>query len=84
MKNQVDKAQRMKELLFREVDGMFYKAKEIVKEMAERGAAQEILTFVENSVKSRPEMEDVIRKRSKSGKAFADVLPDLRQIAKDC
>jgi len=83
IKDYMDKAQRMKKLLFKEVDGMFPNVRKIIEEMAERGSAEEIMSFVENSVRNRPEIDPIIRKRSKTGKSFADVLPELRKIFKD-
>lgn len=83
MSSQHDKARKMKELLFKEVDGMYDTAKTDIEKIADQGNAQEILRFVENSVRKRPEIDNIIGKRSTTGKAFADVLEDLRKIAED-
>jgi len=83
MRDYLHKAQRMKKLLFKEVDGMFPSVRKIIEEMTKRGSAEEIMAFVENSVRNRPEIDPIIRKRSKSGKAFADVLLELRKIFED-
>jgi len=52
------------------------------KEEAQIGDAEGILEFVRRSVAKRPEIDE--RLRAQGYGSFADVLPELEEIFKDC
>ena len=76
-----EKAQKMREVLFMKVH-LFDSSKRTINQLAQIGDAEGILEFVRRSVDKHPEIDE--RLRAQGYGSFANILPELEEIFKDC